>query len=509
MISMEVDGKRIECSGDKTILAAALEAGIHIPHLCSHPQLDSFAGVNSLEIIYQGDVAHRGDPGTAFEGCNLCLVEIEGREGQLQSCKVIAEQGMVVHADSPELKRARQDILANILKRHPHACLLCPQSEGCDRKVCSVHIPEDERCCSLFGNCELEKVAHFVGMDAGIAPYVPLDVKPLEDEPLILRDYGLCISCLRCVRICKEVKGADALGFVVEEGRIVVGSREPTLKESGCQFCGFCVEVCPTGALMDRGAGVGEREKNLVPCKTNCPAGIDIPGYIRLIAEGKFGEAVAVIREKVPFPGVLGHVCYHPCETVCRRGELNDPVSICILKCSAVRNDTHLWERKSKSATSSGKKVAVIGSGPAGLTAAYYLVKLGHSVTVFEAMAEAGGMMRAGISVKTLPREVLDEEIKAISDAGVQIETNTRVASLDDLFEEGYDALFIAAGAPQKEFNQVFVREPDMLMKWGLQKGEQVSIEVDPNTLATAKQGVFAGGDVVRGPAMVRRRRAK
>ena len=152
--------------------------------------------------------------------------------------------------------------------------------------------------------------------------------------------------------------------------------------------------------------------------------------------------------------------------------------------------------------------MAIIGSGPAGLTAAYYLVKFGHSVTVFEAMPEAGGMMRAGISEDKLPREVLDDEIKVIMDAGVKIDLNTKVGSVDDLSEKGYDAIFVAVGASQKKFNQVFVEEPDMIKKWGLQKGEYVSIEVDPKTLATAGKGVFAGGDVVRGPAMVKRRRA-
>lgn len=446
MISMEVDGKRIECSERKSVLVAALEAGSYIPHLCWHPQLDSFAGVNSLELVYQGNIAHRGDKDIAFEGCNLCLVEIEGHEGQLQSCKVLAEEGMVVHTDSPELKRVRQDILADILKRHPHACLLCPQSEGCDRKVCSVHVPEEERCCSLFGNCELEKVAHFVGMDAGIAPYVPLDVKPLEDEPLILRDYGLCISCLRCVRICKEVKGADALGFVVEEGRIVVGSREPTLKESGCQFCGYCVEVCPTGALTDRDAGLGERETYLIPCKSSCPAQVDVPEYVRSMKEGKFDDALKVIYDSVPLPETLGRVCFHPCERGCRRGSVDQPVAICALKRAAAdQSEKHRLPSPRK--RESGKLVAVVGSGPAGLAAAYYLSNFGHSVVVFESLPEAGGMLRIGIPAYRLPRDVLDREIKRIEDVGVEIKTDSPVDSLEELLSNGFDAVFVAVGA--------------------------------------------------------------
>jgi len=508
MANITVDGQKIEAQDGKSILEASIEAEIYIPHLCGHPQLDASSEAQSSEEVYIGGVAHKGETGASFEGCNLCLVQIEGRDGLHKACKTTVEDGLVITADSPELKEARQDNLSALLERHRHACLLCAQSDGCDRINCSSNIPEPERCCDNFGKCELQSVSKFIGTEKGLPPYKPLELSVIEDEPLLVRDYNLCIGCLRCVRVCKEVKGADALGFVIEDGRVLVGSKAATLKESGCQSCGYCIEVCPTGALKDNVAGVGEREIYLIPCKNTCPAGIDIPRYTRLIAEEKFGEAAAVIREKVPFPGVLGHVCYHPCETVCRRGDLNEPVSICALKSSAARNDTHLWEERSKTADSSGKKVAIIGSGPAGLTAAYYLVKFGHSVTVFEAMPEAGGMMRAGISEDKLPREVLDDEIKVIMDAGVKIDLNTKVGSVDDLSEKGYDAIFVAVGASQKKFNQVFVEEPDMIKKWGLQKGEYVSIEVDPKTLATAGKGVFAGGDVVRGPAMVKRRRA-
>ncbi len=507
MTAITIDHQEIKVNGERSILESALEADIYIPHLCFHPQLDPLSEANSIEEVYQGGIAHGGDAGQTFEGCNLCLVEIEGREGLFQSCRTLAEDGLIIRTNSPEIQKVRQDNLSVILEKHPHACLLCPQGEGCDRKICSVHIPEDERCCFQFGNCELQKVFEFIGLEMGLPPYVPPNIPVLENEHLVLRDYNLCIGCIRCVRVCKEVKGAEALGFVVEEGRIVVGSKNPMLKESGCQFCGYCIEVCPTGALTDNISAVGERETYLIPCKNSCPAGIDIPRYTRLIAERKFGEAVAVIREKVPFPGVLGSVCYHPCETVCRRGELNEAIAICALKRFAAENDTRLWTKRSKAAPPTGKKVAIIGSGPAGLTTAYYLAKLGHSVTVFEGLPEAGGMMRVGISEKTLPREILDEEIANITDLGVQIKTNAKIESLDELFEQDYDAIFIAVGAPQKKFNQVLVQGPDIIKKWDLQKNEQISVA--PITMATGREGVFAGGDVVRGPALVKKRRAK
>ncbi|MDY7038317.1 MAG: FAD-dependent oxidoreductase, partial [Thermodesulfobacteriota bacterium] len=388
------------------------------------------------------------EPGIPFEGCNLCLIEIQGREGLFQSCKTLAEDGLIIKTDSPELKKARQDHLAAILERHPHACLLCPQAEGCDRKICSVHIPEEERCCSQFGNCELQKVTEFIGMEMGLPPYIPSNLPVIENEPLILRDYNLCIGCLRCVKICKDIKGADALGFTVIDGRVFVGSKLPKLKESGCLFCGFCVEVCPTGALSDKDADVGEREAYLIPCKKSCPAEIDVPGYIRFLKEGEFEKALEVVCEKVPLPDVLGRVCFHPCEADCRRGSLDQSVAICALKRSAVNESKGSYPRYANRAKT-GTKVAIIGAGPAGLSAAYYLNTLGHSVTVFEALPEVGGMLRVGIPVYRLPREILDREIKNIEDAGVEIKTNNQVDSLEALFNDGFQAVFVAVGAHQ------------------------------------------------------------
>jgi len=185
------------------------------------------------------------------------------------------------------------------------------------------------------------------------------------------------------------------------------------------------------------------------PCQNACPARIDVPRYIRLIDEGKLGEAVAVIREKVPFPAVLGCVCLHFCEAKCRRGEIDEPLAIRVLKRFAAEHDTGLWKQNSKVLPSSGKKVAVVGSGPAGLTTAYYLAKLGHKITVFEALPVTGGMMRLGIPEYRLPREVLNREIDEIKAVGVEIRTNSKVESLDELFEQSYSAIFISVGAHQ------------------------------------------------------------
>ena len=185
------------------------------------------------------------------------------------------------------------------------------------------------------------------------------------------------------------------------------------------------------------------------PCSHICPAGIDVPRYIRFIAAGKPAEALAVIREKIPFPAVCGLVCFHPCEAKCRRGQLDEAIAIRMLKRYAAAHDNGEWKQNIKLAPDTGKKVAVIGSGPAGLTAAYYLARLGHSITVFEALPEAGGMMRAGIPDYRLPKDILRAEIKEIEDIGVEIRTNSKVASIDGLFKDGYDAIFLGLGAHQ------------------------------------------------------------
>ena len=185
------------------------------------------------------------------------------------------------------------------------------------------------------------------------------------------------------------------------------------------------------------------------PCSHTCPAGVDVPRYLRFIAQGQFDQALAVIRERIPFPSICGHVCPHPCEAKCRRGEVDDAIAIRALKRFAAERGNGLWKAGAKSAPATNKRVAIVGSGPAGLTAAYYLAKRGHAVTVFEALPEPGGMMRYGIPEYRLPRGVLAEEIEEIRAVGVDIRTSARVGSLGELFEHGYNAVFLAIGAHQ------------------------------------------------------------
>jgi len=185
------------------------------------------------------------------------------------------------------------------------------------------------------------------------------------------------------------------------------------------------------------------------PCARGCPAGIDVARYIGYVALGKFAEATAVVRERIPFPSVCGYICYRPCETVCRRGLWESPVAINAIKDAAARRDTELWRERWDDATAepSGNRVAIIGSGPAGLTAAYYLGKrCGHDVTVFEAEPKAGGQLRIGVPPNRLPREAIDREIAILSETRVEIRTSHRVDDLENLMQDGFDACFIAVG---------------------------------------------------------------
>jgi NADH-quinone oxidoreductase subunit F len=183
------------------------------------------------------------------------------------------------------------------------------------------------------------------------------------------------------------------------------------------------------------------------PCENACPAGIDVPRYLREIIEGQPATSLAVIREKVPFPAVLGYVCVHYCEAKCRRGQLDDAIAVRVLKRFAAEHDDGQWKKLQKRAPSTGKRVAVAGSGPAGLTAAFYLAKQGHSVTVFEAAAATGGLLRYGIPEYRLPNAIVEQEIRDIEEVGVEIKTNSPVKDVKALLDQGYDAVFLATGA--------------------------------------------------------------
>ncbi len=303
-----------------------------------------------------------------------------------------------------------------------------------------------------------------------------------------------CEQCGCCASAC-PVTGKD--GFNVRRiVRYIEMGLAQEAADSGmpwiCTTCGRCETVCPNGiAVLDimrplrvLGPEAVTPPEGPPPCTSACPAGIDIPTYVRLIALGKPEEACAVILEKVPFPGILGRVCMHPCEAACRRGEVNQPVSICALKRYAADKAGDVFERNTRVADSTGKKAAVVGAGPAGLTAAFYLRKKGHQVTVFEARPKAGGMMRYGIPFYRLPEEVLDSEIDRVLGIGIELETGKRLGKDMDLeaLRTDYDAVFLAPGLQKsRKIDLAGSDAPDVL--WGVDflsdvsEGKEISLK--------------------------------
>ena len=509
MITLKINSQDVNAQEGQSVLKAALSAGIYIPHLCSHPDLGDYKYFSCLEEFKPSEIIHQGNKrienkSTSTElGCKLCLVAVSGNPDLQKSCAITVSPGMEISTNTEQVRQTRQENLSNILAKHPHSCLTCAQSEGCSLTQCSSNVPQNERCCSKFGRCELQEISKYIGIPLATPRYIPKEIPIIEDDPLVRRNYNLCIGCLRCVRACRNLRGVDALGFVIANeypdvplkrnltscpsGVLVprpptgsrdnapssltvtkVGSRASTLADSGCKFCGACVEVCPTGAIIDKVIVSSDRRKSLVPCQGACPSGMDAPNYIRLIKENRINEAFEVISHKIPFPSVLGKVCFHPCEENCRRKEINEPIAICALKRYATENATtdslrsagarghaslsaHGLTQINTEASLSNNKIAVIGAGPSGLSAAYYLAQKGYPVTVFEAESEIGGMMRYAIPEYRLPLSALKNDLKKITEhPNIKIKTNSRLGSdftIDILKKDGFKAILMAIGA--------------------------------------------------------------
>ncbi len=233
-----------------------------------------------------------------------------------------------------------------------------------------------------------------------------------------------------------------------------------------CVGCGDCVDVCPVVLPDTFNEGLATRRAayklypqavpnayaidklGISPCRDACPAGQRAQGYIALIREGRFADALRVIKEDNPFPGICGRICNHRCEDACNRSLLDEPVNIRALK-RFVTDRVYAEPRSPVPAAerTSGQHIAIIGAGPCGLTAAQDLARLGYGVTVLEALPVAGGMLRVGVPEYRLPTEIIEREVADILDLGVELRLNTRVDDLESLFDEGFDAVLVAVGA--------------------------------------------------------------
>jgi ferredoxin len=406
-------------------MEASREAGIYIPALCNHPGLPSFGA------------------------WRLCIVKIEKMKGLPTACTTPASEGLTVITEDEELKELRKELMSLILEDHPHACLNCAQREGCTREPCSTNVPVDERCCSKFGNCELQKIVEYVGMREDTPKYIPVKKRVVDSEPLFKRDFSLCILCGRCVRACRDLRGIYTLGFMGRSHEVEVGTPyERTFADSGCRFCGACVEVCPTGTILDIDLPSGLREDVLVPCRSSCTAGVDVPGILSLIAQKNYSDAAKLLRETLPLPGTIGSLCPHPCEDVCRRGKINEPIAIADLHVFAAVHGGDTW-KSTISTTSTGKKVAVIGSGLAGLSGSYFLRLKGYDVTVLEKDEAPGGKLRTTAS-SNMTKELLDNEINDLREIGIGITTSTNIDDPESLFAQGFEAILLTTGSDGK-----------------------------------------------------------
>ena len=319
--------------------------------------------------------------------------------------------------------------------------------------------------CVVGGLESAQKAAAVMGVEVGSAEmpksqnpctgglraenkFIYVGVRTCHAEAVLFGGRRVCeLGCIGhgdCVRAC--LFDAIAMG---PQGY-------PVVDEEKCVGCRACARACPKNLLTVRTPSERLLHFNrvgdcLAPCRQTCPAEIDIPLYIHQIRQGDYPGAVDTIRERNPLLLACGRVCPHPCEVNCRRGVEDEPVSINQLKRFAADYEMTSGKRLPiRVAADTGKRIAVVGGGPAGLTCAYFLRRLGHAVTLIEAMPKLGGMLRYGIPEYRLPKRALDWEIDGILNLGIEVRTGVRFGQDVDvsrLLDEGFNAIFLGSGA--------------------------------------------------------------
>ncbi|MEW6605919.1 MAG: FAD-dependent oxidoreductase [bacterium] len=323
--------------------------------------------------------------------------------------------------------------------------------------------------------------------NSGIKVYL-VDTRPsiggvmaMLDKTFPTNDCAMCTMAPRLVEIGRHkdieiITLSDIESISGQAGNFTVRLNKHAryVREDRCTGCGECETACPVEVPDGFNCSLNQRKaiyrlypqavpnwftidksEHKSPCRLACSAGCDNQAYIALISQGRFKEAMEVIRRRIPIPSICGRICNAPCESKCNRKDVDEPLSIRALKrfVSDYERVNGGWQ-PSKVEVKYPEKIAVIGSGPAGLTCAYNLTQRGYPVTIFEALPVAGGMLRVGIPQYRLPAEIIDYEIEQIKNSGVEILTNTPLGpdlTLNDLFDRGYKAIFIAIGMHQSK----------------------------------------------------------
>ena len=344
------------------------------------------------------------------------------------------------------------------------------------------------------------------------------------DKTFPTNDCSMCILAPKLVAVDRHpnielITNADVVNLEGSAGNFnaTINKRTRYIHEDICTGCGECIQQCPVQVPDKFNEELNNRnaiylqfpqavpfkaliDKQGVPaCRDACPAHVNTQGYVGLISKGFYQEALNMIRERCPLPSVIGRVCPHLCESACNRRELDEPINICGLKrfvADYVRDNleediTFLEEKKEE-------KVAIIGSGPTGLTLAYHLARRGYPITIFEKEPFAGGMLRLGIPDYRLPPEILEADIDHIKRYGVEIKTNTCIGpnlTFDDFKKKGYKAIFISIGLQKSREMKI---EGDNLKNifYGLEFLKKLNLSKELPNLKDKIVGVVGGGDV-------------